>query len=122
MNDLILLAKALGDPTRVRIVAALRITELCVCELADALELSQSTLSTHLQVIRQSGLVQTRKNGKWIYYGINSDFANLVQSLFTFFGDATRSDKRMKRDAERIQRRLDIREGGCCNRGFDELG
>jgi len=122
MNDLILLAKAFSDPTRVRIVAALRITELCVCELADALELSQSTLSTHLQVIRQSGLVQTRKDGKWIYYGINSDFANLVQSLFAFFGDAARSDKRMKRDAERIQKRLDIREGGCCNRGFNELG
>src|SRR5436305_228160 len=68
MRELVLIGKALADATRVRILAALRGRELCVCELCDALEVSQSTLSTHLQVIRDAGLVQTRKQGKWTYY------------------------------------------------------
>ena len=68
MTELVLVAKALADPTRVRILTALRGGELCVCELCDALRVSQSTLSTHLHVIREAGLVRTRKEGKWIYY------------------------------------------------------
>ena len=64
MNELVLAAKALADPTRVRVLAALRDGELCVCELSDVLDVTQSTLSTHLQVIRDANLVQTRKEGK----------------------------------------------------------
>ena len=60
MNELVLAAKALADPTRVRVLAALRDGELCVCELSDVLDVTQSTLSTHLQVIRDANLVQTR--------------------------------------------------------------
>ena len=59
MDELVLTAKALADATRVRILAALRGGELCVCELGDALGVTQSTLSTHLQVIREAGLVGT---------------------------------------------------------------
>lgn len=51
MNDVVLLGKALADATRVRIVAALNRSELCVCELCDAMEMNQSTLSGHLQII-----------------------------------------------------------------------
>ena len=57
MRDFTSLGQAIVDPTRVRIIAALRRGELCVCELVDALEISQSTLSGHLQVLRQTGLV-----------------------------------------------------------------
>ncbi len=64
MNQLVLLAKALTDPSRVRVLALLREQELCVCELCDVLGLTQSTLSTHLQVIRKAGLVSARKEGK----------------------------------------------------------
>ena len=62
MNELLVTAKAFADPTRVRSLAALRGGELCVCELSDALGVTQSTLSTHLQVIRDAGLVQTRRD------------------------------------------------------------
>jgi len=61
VRDLVAIAKAFADLTRVRILAAVRHRELCVCELCDALGVTQSTLSTHLQVIRDAGLVQTRK-------------------------------------------------------------
>ena len=73
MDDLIKTAKSLADSTRVRIVAALLERELCVCELCGSLRVTQSTLSTHLQVIRDAGLVSARKEGKWMYYAIQPD-------------------------------------------------
>jgi ArsR family transcriptional regulator len=62
MKQLAAVARALAEPNRIRILAALRGGELCVCELCDALALSQSTLSTHLRVIRQAGLVTAQKS------------------------------------------------------------
>lgn len=118
MDHLVRLAKALSDPARVRILAALRQSELCVCELADALELSQSTLSTHLQTLRQTGLVRTRRLAKWIYYRLEPSLAPLIETLLTHFQDALRADQRFKRDAERIAWRLQLREGGRCVIGF----
>lgn len=120
MKATVAFAKALADPTRLRVVAALRGHELCVCELCDALEATQSTLSTHLTLLRQGGLVQTRKEGRWIYYGLSADVAPLTESFFEHFADMTR-DKRVRRDADRVQRRLKLREDGCCVLGFNQL-
>ena len=120
MNAAVSFARALGDPTRFRIVAALREQELCVCELCDALELSQSTLSTHLALLRQSSLVEVRREGKWIYYALARDLAALAEHIFAHF-DGMGRDPRIQRDAKRVAGRLRIREGGRCNRGFDQL-
>lgn len=121
MNDLVLLAKAFSDPTRVRVLAALQRSELCVCELADAMELGLSTLSTHLQTIRQAGVISTRREGKWIYYALDPEHAPLVDSLFKHYADALAGDRRLKRDAVRIAQRLKLREAGCCSLGFGQL-
>ncbi|PTX91881.1 transcriptional regulator [Verrucomicrobia bacterium LW23] len=121
MHDLILFCKALSDPTRVRIVKLLCLTEACVCELCDALEISQSTLSTHLQVIRQAGLVVTRKKGTWIYYSIEPGILGLIETLFAHNQDALRTDRRMETDKQRIQQRITLREAGDCLLGFDVL-
>lgn len=121
MNDLVLFGKALSDPTRIRIIAALRRGSLCVCELCDALEMSQSTLSSHLQTIRQAGLVTTRKEGKWIYYALEAQYRPLLNGLFEQFCDVLQSDRRLQRDAEGVQARLDLRVDGCCTLGFGQL-
>lgn len=119
MRELISLGQAIVDPTRVRVIAALRQGDLCVCELVDALEISQSTLSTHLQVLRQTGMVTTRKEGRWIYYSLTDQKADLFDALFSrFHSDA---DPRLRGDSERIARRLAIRENGHCVLGFMEL-
>jgi len=55
---------SIADPTRIRILVALSEGEKCVCELSDAMEMAQSNLSTHLQIIRQAALVTARKDGK----------------------------------------------------------
>ncbi len=62
------LFKALGDETRLRIVALLSHGELCVCHLETALGLTQSTTSRHLAVLRNAGVVEPRREGAWVYY------------------------------------------------------
>ena len=115
------LGQAIADPTRVRILAALLRAELCVCELVDALEVTQSTLSSHLQVLRQAGLVVTRKEGRWVYYSLDRHKVALLGAIFSLVENDIRSDVRVIRDLERIEARLPIREGGRCTRGFGEL-
>ena len=62
------LFKALGDETRLRIVALLSHGELCVCHLHEALGLSQPNVSRHLAILRAAGIVEDRRDGKWIHY------------------------------------------------------
>lgn len=60
--------KALANEKRLRILGALREGELCVCELQAMLRAPQSTVATHLRTLRDAGLVNVRKSGKWSYY------------------------------------------------------
>lgn len=60
--------KALADPTRLRIVSLLRHGELCVCDLMEALQIPQSTISRHLATLKNAGWVKARRNGKWMHY------------------------------------------------------
>lgn len=62
------LFKALGDETRLRIVALLSHGELCVCHIQEALALSQPTVSRHLATLRAAGVVEHRRDRKWVYY------------------------------------------------------
>jgi ArsR family transcriptional regulator len=122
MKDLVLIAKAFADSSRVRILMALREQELCVCELCDALSVTQSTLSTHLQVIRKAGLVTARKQGKWMYYAIAPEAQQLVTSLFEFFSESLKTDAALRRDERKLTQRLALRDNGACCVGFDKKG
>jgi len=67
--------RALGDETRLRIFALLTKAELCVCEIEDILDLSQSLVSNHLAVLRRAGLVESRRDvedARWVFYRANS--------------------------------------------------
>jgi len=61
-------AKALGDPARVKILKILEIKEMCVCEVQAVLGLAQSTVSKHLKVLEEAGLVEWRRVGPWVNY------------------------------------------------------
>jgi ArsR family transcriptional regulator len=63
--------KALGDPVRLRLlsmIASVQGGEVCVCELTPAFDLSQPTISHHLKVLRQAGLIDCERRGTWVYY------------------------------------------------------
>jgi DNA-binding transcriptional ArsR family regulator len=65
------LFKALGDETRQRILALLSIREMCVCELITALDMTQPTTSHHLKILEDVDLLESRKEGKWVFYRIS---------------------------------------------------
>lgn len=66
--------KALADQTRLRLLLLLANgRELCVCELTQALELAQPKISRHLAILREMGVLQDRKAGLWVYYGLHSE-------------------------------------------------
>lgn len=69
---------ALSDPTRLEIVRRLRHGERCVCELQDLLDAAQSRLSFHLKVLKESGLITDRKEGRWVYYTLDREALDQV--------------------------------------------
>jgi|SRR6516164_443263 ArsR family transcriptional regulator len=120
MERLLTLARVLSDPTRVRVLALLRNGELCVCELVDALGIGQSSLSSHLQICREAGVLTTRKESRWIYYSLSLLSAGQIKALFSQFqGIAT--DRQLREDAKRLKKRLQMREAGRCVVGFGQL-
>jgi ArsR family transcriptional regulator len=72
-TDCVEFCKALSDDTRQRILEMLLEDELCVGDIVDAFDISQPSISHHLGVLKQFGLVTSRKEGKQVYYAINHD-------------------------------------------------
>ncbi len=72
-NHLADLFKLIGDTTRLRILFALDHDEMCVCDLANVLNMTKSSISHQLAVLRRSGVVKCRKNGKEVYYTLDDD-------------------------------------------------
>jgi ArsR family transcriptional regulator len=72
------LFKILGDPSRLRIINALILSEMCVCDLATLLEMSQPAVSHHLKALRQTRLVRYRRSGKEVYYSLDDEHVSNV--------------------------------------------
>ena len=89
-RDLAELFKALADPTRVAIVNRLASTEeCCVCDLTGAFDLSQPTVSHHLRVLRDAGLVEAERRGTWAYYRLVPDAIERLRDVFSVAALAT---------------------------------
>lgn len=71
--DVALICKALGDSNRLQIIQMLSDGEKCGCKLLEAFEITQPTLSHHMRILSECGLVNDRKEGKWHHYSINCD-------------------------------------------------
>ncbi len=70
--------KVFGDSTRIRIIAALEKSELCVCDIAALLNMTQSAISHQLRVLKQSRLVKYRKDGKIVYYSLDDEHVGII--------------------------------------------
>jgi len=119
MNDVAGLLTALADGTRLRLVRLLLQQELCVCELVDALRIPQYKVSRHLGRLRAAGLVDARRNGRWMYYSIGHRVKldglrqDLLKVLDVHLGEKPEAGK----DDARLARRLAARRGGRCVAG-----
>jgi DNA-binding transcriptional ArsR family regulator len=68
LKSLLAVTKALADPNRVRALLALQKGERCICQIIALLKLAPSTVSKHMSLLKQAGLVESRKEGRWVYY------------------------------------------------------
>lgn len=80
-SDLAALFGALGDPTRVRLLAALAAGPLCVCDLAAVLGMTQSAVSHQLRLLRALGLVRARREGKLVWYALDDDHVRALLAV-----------------------------------------
>lgn len=105
MRDFMAVTKALADENRVRILLALQQGELCVCQIVALLELATSTVSKHMSILKQAYLVDSRKDGRWIYYRLAgeevSEAAWQVTSLVT---ELLTGDPQAELDEQRLER------------------
>jgi ArsR family transcriptional regulator, arsenate/arsenite/antimonite-responsive transcriptional repressor len=95
--------KALSHPARVQIVELIheRGGEICVCEFAGRLDLSQPTISHHLKILREAGLIASRQEGTWVYHTVRRDaVANLVERLGAW-ASAPESGSRLEGEEDR---------------------
>lgn len=83
--DVALICKALSDSNRLRIVQSLLNGEMCACRLLEQFSITQPTLSHHMKVLCECGLVNVRKEGKWSHYSLNCEtltaFRNFIENL-----------------------------------------
>jgi ArsR family transcriptional regulator len=77
--ELSLFFKALAEPARLQILDILSCGTVCACEILKGMEISQSTLSHHMKVLTECGLVSGRKEGTWMHYSINRDKISMLQ-------------------------------------------
>ncbi|RKH08934.1 ArsR family transcriptional regulator [Corallococcus praedator] len=94
--------KALGDETRLRIVALLSHSELCVCHLESVLSLPQSNTSRHLSVLKAAGLVEARREGSWVYYRLAPQLDELCGSQVRALVDAFAKRDVLRREVARV--------------------
>jgi ArsR family transcriptional regulator len=96
--------KALAEPNRIRILKMLEVRPLCVCEITDILGLATSTVSRHLAVLREAGLITDRKDGKWVDYRLNPQAdAGLLSRVLELLRERLPPDSRLAEDARRAR-------------------
>lgn len=117
MHAAVAFHQALADPTRWRIALLVSDQMLCVCELEDGLRLPQSTLSSHLTIMREAGLLEVERRGKWAYYRMAPTLRPLFGSLRDHFADSLTKDPVYAADRKRITRRVALRGTNDCGPG-----
>jgi ArsR family transcriptional regulator len=103
------LFKALADATRLRILGLLLSGEVCVCDIHESLKIPQPKTSRHLAYLRNSGLVETRREGLWIHYRLGTLADPVMSAIVDAVGHALTHVDAVQRDGGRLKKRT-----GCC--------
>ena len=105
MRDFVKLFKALSDETRLRMLNILLERECCVCEVMQALDISQTRASRNLAALYEAGFLKLRRDGFWSLYSINMDDTNeLVADLIQAVAKAIEGNKVIEQDRERLKK------------------
>ena len=119
MHDFIKVMQALSDKTRLRILNVLLVKDCCVCEIMQALDISQSRASRNLGIIQDAGFLRARRDGVWIVYSIDWQTANsYATSLAKLIKDSLASNETLTQDRERLKHTVRIGPGCPQNSPF----
>ena len=117
LRDVLNLTRALGDATRLRVLLALQRGELCACQITELFGLAPSTMSKHLYLLRQAGLVDSRKNGRWIHYRLPGAQAPVaVREALDWVTKSLADDPSALEDARNLKRILKSDPAELCKR------
>jgi len=99
LNNVTDVMKALSDPNRIRIVEMISDKSMCVCEITSVLNLATSTVSKHLSVLRDAGIIEDEKDGKWVNYRLKMPANNeFVQHVLFVLKNWVRDSNTVQRD------------------------
>ena len=105
MRNQIKVFKALSDPNRVRIMKMVLERELCLCEVREVLDLSSSTVSKHLSILRDAGLLLDSKDGKWVNFRVNDRSEDeVVRSALTLVRRSFDDEAVIREDLKQVRR------------------
>jgi DNA-binding transcriptional ArsR family regulator len=114
MKETMAITKALSDESRTRVLVFLRDGELCVCQIIELLGLAPSTVSKHLNILYQAGLLESRKDGRWIYYRLpGKDAPCRIRGIIRWLLESLADDPRLVQDARKVK--------AVCKMSLDEL-
>ena len=117
MKEFLNITKALADENRLRMLMALRDREVCVCQIAEWTGLALSTVSKHLSVLYQAGLVSARKDGRWMYYSLpGKGAATAAREAVAWVRRSLEGNERITEDAARLKKVLAMDVGEICKR------
>lgn len=116
MREFMAAAKALADENRVRVLLALRGRELCVCQIVEFLRLAPSTVSRHMAVLHRARLVESRKEGRWVYYRLSGAKGAVVQGAIRWVRESVAKSGQIRADAETIKAVTQLDKEEICAR------
>jgi DNA-binding transcriptional ArsR family regulator len=117
MREFMAVTKAFSDPSRVRILLALRRGELCVCQITELFGFAPSTISKHLSILHHAGLILSRKSERWVYYRLPDKSASAVvrESLAWVHKSLAKTDEAAA-DVKKLKRILQTDLAVICRR------
>ena len=86
--------ESLSDPIRINILELMMGGEICVCDIVKVTGLSQSKISYHIKILKDSGLISDRQEGRWVYYSLNKESLFLIKEWITSLTDYSSNKKR----------------------------
>lgn len=117
MQQTIDIAKALSDTNRVRALMLLADGPLCVCQIIEMLGLAPSTTSKHMSILRQAGLVEATKEGRWMHYRLApKSVSKQIRQALQWVTDSLGDDPQIKKDKTKLKKLLKIDKEALCRK------
>lgn len=111
-----IISKALADETRLRIMGILEKNELCACQIIEVFELANSTISKHLSLLKQAGLIQSRKEGRWIFFSWSESTEESISQTHKWLKKMLMDDEQIDKDTKAVRKIIKIDPVELCRR------